>query len=148
MSIRYYLIALLLLPVVTVAEQKVSGTTFFVTDSQYNPTGEDTGYWIWSAEGIERSVEGPLGTQPIECYGSGWWDQDGSWGEGICLIGDKDDTRTIRWWKDKGEQKSHWEHLSGTGKFAGMTGSGTYQPESLSDHRSISEWEGKVTLGQ
>ena len=141
-------LALILIPFAVLAGEKVSGTTFYVFDQQNYPTGEETGYWVGNAEGIQHPAEGPLGTSPIECHGAGFWAKEGSWGEGICLIGEKDDTRVMRWWRDKGEQVSYWEHVSGTGKYASMTGKGTYKGQRLTANRWITEWEGEVTPGQ
>jgi len=130
------------------AGERVRGTSFFMVDDQGWETGADTGYWIWHGNGIQNSTEGPLGTNPIECHGAGFWDANGSWGEGICRSGSGDDIRTIRWWREKGEKIGYWEDLHGTGKFAGMTGQGTYVSKPLPDGRQMSEWEGEVTMAQ
>jgi hypothetical protein len=141
-------LVLLLFPLTAIAGEKVSGTNFFVVDNQSWETGDGTGYWIWHGEGVHYSAEGPLGTVPTECHGAGFWDPNGSWGEGICVTGSGDDVRTVRWWNEKGEKTHHWENLSGTGKFAGMTGQGTYVSKPLPDDRHMSEWEGEVTLAE
>ena len=49
---------------------------------------------------------------------------------------------------NQGWETHHWENLSGTGKFAGMTGQGTYVSKPLPDGRHMSEWEGEVTLAE
>ena len=119
-------LVLLLLPLTAIAGEKVKGTTYFVVDQQGWQTGEGTGYWIWHGNGISQSVEGPLGTVPSECHGAGFWDENGSWGEGICIHGDGDDTRTVHWKRDKGQKVGQWTNVLGTGKFAGMTGGGAH----------------------
>lgn len=138
--------AVLLLPIATHAGEKISGTIFYVVDQQAWETGEDTGYWIWHGRGITHSTEGPFGTFPTECHGAGFWDANGSWGEGICVDGSGDDTRIGHWKKDKGEEVGRWEFVSGTGKFAGIKGQGTYTPTPLPGNRHVSEFEGEVTL--
>ena len=101
---------------------------------------------MWHGTGVQHSAEGPLGTSASECHGAGFWDKDGSFGEGICVIGAGDDVRVIHWKRDKGEKVGRWKHLSGTGKFADMTGEGTYEGQSLPGGRYISEWDGEVTI--
>jgi hypothetical protein len=141
-------LVLLLFPFTAIAGEKVSGETFYVVDQQNWETGDGSGYWMWHGEGVQVSSEGPLGTNPIECHGAGFWSKDGSWGEGICVIGTDDDTRTIHWKRDKGEKVGRWEHLSGTGKYAGMTGGGTYKGQALAGGRHVNEWEGEITLAK
>ncbi len=142
------ILVLMLFPLTAIAGEKVSGTTFYVTDQQNWETGDGSGYWIWHGDGVQHSAEGPLGTSSIECHGAGFWSKDGSWGEGICVIGAGDDTRTIHWKRDKGEKVGHWKHLIGTGKYAGMTGEGTYEGHSLPGGRRVNNWEGEVTLAK
>lgn len=140
------LVALLLLPLAAVAGEKVSGTNFYVVDQPTWKTGEGSGYFMWHGEGISQSAEGPLPTSAIECHGAGFWGPDGSSGEGICVIGAEDDTRIMHWKRDMGEKFGRWEMLMGTGKFAGITGEGTYTSERLPGGRYMSQWEGEVTL--
>ncbi len=70
----------------------------------------------------------------------------GSWGEGICVYGAGDDTLTDYWKRDQGQEVGQWKYLSGTGKFAGIAGAGTYKNQPSPDGYSISAWEGEVTL--
>ena len=84
-------LALVLFPLTAIAGEKVKGTSFFVVTEQVWETGEETGYWMWHGEGVQHSTEGPLGTSPTECHGAGFWNKDGSWGEGICVVGTGDD---------------------------------------------------------
>jgi hypothetical protein len=124
-SLMVFLV-LLLFPLTAIAGEKVKGTTYFVVNQH----------------------EGPLGTGPSECHGAGFWDENGSWGEGICVHGDGDDTRTVHWKRDKGQKVGQWTNLLGTGKFAGITGGGSYTTTSLPGNRHISEWDGEVTLAE
>jgi hypothetical protein len=146
-SLMVFLV-LLLFPLTAIAGEKVKGTTYFVVNQQGWKTGDGTGYWIWHGDGVSQSVEGPLGTGPSECHGAGFWDENGSWGEGICVHGDGDDTRTVHWKRDKGQKVGQWTNLLGTGKFAGITGGGSYTTTSLPGNRHISEWDGEVTLAE
>jgi hypothetical protein len=139
---------LLLFPFTAFAGEKVKGTNFYVTDVQNWETGDGTGYWIFHGEGVSNSMEGPLGTNALECHGAGFWDKEGSWGEGICVHGAGDDTRISSWKRGKGEKVGQWKILSGTGKYVGMTGQGSYTPTSLPGNRHMSEWEGEITLAE
>ncbi len=137
-----------LIPFTTLAGDKVKGTTFFSWDSQFWETGDGTGYWIRHGKGIEHVTEGPLETNPIECHGAGFWDKEGSWGEGICVIGAGDDTHTSHWKYDKGQEVGQWKYTSGTGKYAGIKGEGTTRFIELPAGRSMSEWEGEVSFAK
>ena len=141
-------LVLLLFPLIAFAGDKVKGTSFFVTDNQNWKTGEKTGYWAFHGKGVANSVEGPLGTVRIECHGAGFWNANGSGGEGICLHGADTDTWTSSWKRDMGQKVGQWKILSGTGKFAGITGEGSYTPMKVSEDRHVSEWEGEVSLAK
>jgi hypothetical protein len=137
-----------LLPFTALAGDKVKGTNFFVVEAQNWETGKGTGYWIWHGKGVSHSIEGPLGTDSVDCHGAGFWDKDGSWGEGICVNAAGDDSRTSSWKKDRGQKVGQWKILTGTGKFAGIKGGGSYIPTRLPEGRHMSEWEGEITLAK
>ena len=141
-------LVLLLFPLTAIAGEKISGTNFFVVDGQEWETGDGSGYWMWHGTGVSRTLEGPGDTNAIECHGAGFWDKEGSWGEGICVETIGDDTVTSDWKEEKSQEVGQWKFLSGTGKYAGVTGGGTYKSQSLAGGRSISEWEGEVTLAE
>ena len=141
-------LVLLLFPLTAIAGEKVSGTDFFVVDDQSWETGDGSGYWIWHGTGIKQVNEGPFETQAIECHGAGYWDKEGSWGEGICVEGTGDDIIMSSWKEEKGQEVHQLKYLSGTGKSAGITGGGTYTSQSLPGGRNIAEWEGEVTLAE
>lgn len=130
------------------AGEKVKGTNFFNVNQENWQTGEKDGYWIWHGRGVSHSLEGPLETISVECHGAGFWNAESSWGEGICVHSSGEDTRTSHWKRDKGQELGQWEMLSGTGKFAGLIGQGTYKSTPLSDTSSMSEWKGEVTLAE
>ena len=58
----------------------------------------------------------------------------------------KTDSRVSHWWKEKGQKVGQWKVLTGTGKYAGMKGEGTYNSMQLPEGRHMTEWEGVVTL--
>lgn len=130
------------------AAEKIKGANYMVVDSQNWQTGENSGYWMISAQGVSQYLEGPFETGAVECHGAGFWDAEGPWGEGICVHGKGDDTRTSSWKRGKGEDLGHWEITGGTGKYAGITGQGTYKPTTLPGGRLVSEFEGEITLAK
>ena len=142
------ILTFVLIPFTVLAGDKIKGTNFFTEDTQAWETGDGTGYWIWHAKGIEHPTEGPLGTNPIECHGAGFWDKEGSWGEGICIIGAGDDTHTSHWKYDKGQEVGKSKYVSGTGKYIGIKGEVTIKNNKLPAGRSMSEWEGEVSLAK
>jgi len=148
MRIMTILLALLLFAPNAFAAEKVKGANYMVVDSQNWQLSENSGYWRISARGVSQVLEGPLETSAVECHGAGFWDAQGSWGEGICLHGDGDDTRTSAWKRGKGEELGSWEITGGTGKYAGATGQGTYKPTNLPGGRLVSEFDGEVTLAK
>ena len=138
----------MLSPLTTLAAEKIKGTSFFVVDQQNWETGKDTGYWMWHGKGVSQFALGPFETLSIECHGAGFWAKDESWGEGICVQGAGDDTFTSDWKRDKGQKVGQWSYLSGTGKYAGITGKGTYISTPVAGDRHMSEWEGEVTFAE
>ncbi|MCP4330237.1 MAG: hypothetical protein GY791_17570 [Alphaproteobacteria bacterium] len=141
-------VILMLFPLTALAGEKVSGTNFLVSETDNWQTGENSGYWVFEGTGVSHSPDSVFGTEAIECHGAGFWDESGTWGEGICLHGDGDDTRTSSWKRDQGKSVGHWKLLSGTGKYAGIAGQGTFRPTQLSGGRTVSEWEGEITLAE
>ena len=133
-------------PLTALAGEKVKGANYMVVDSQNWQTGEKSGYWMINAQGVAQYAEGPFETAAVECHGAGFWDAEGSSGEGICVQSEGDDTRTSSWKRGKGEELGHWEMLGGTGKYAAITGQGTYKPTQMPGGRLVSNLEGEVTL--
>jgi len=141
-------LVLALIPQTALAAEKVTGTDFFVVEQEDWETGDDAGFWIWHGKGVSQPHTGPLESEAIDCHGAGFWDDDKYWGEGICVHGEGDDTRTSSWKKAKGEERGQWKILTGTGKYEGMTGQGTYKSTPLAGDYQVSEVEGEITMGQ
>jgi len=140
--------AVLLLTVPAIAGEKVTGTNYMVVDQQSWKTGDKTGYWMMHATGVSETVGGNLGRSAVECHGAGYWGAGGPWGEGICVHGTGDDTRTSTWKRGKGQEPGVWKFIGGTGKFKGITGEGTYMPTNLPGKRIVSDWKGEINLPQ
>ena len=140
------ILTFVLIPFTALAGDKVKGTSFYSGDVQGWETGDESGYFIWHAKGVSHSTEGPLGTNPIDCHGAGHYDKEGSRVEGICILGAGDDTAIQSFKSDKGQ--GQWKMLKGTGKYTGMKGEGTYTHTDLPAGRSMSEWEGEMSLAE
>lgn len=140
------ILAIFLFPLTAVAAEKVKGTNYMIVESQGWPTGNSAGYWMMNATGVTQYTLGPMGPGATECHGAGNWGADGNEGEGICVHTEADGTRTSLWKIGKGEAIGHWEIVSGTGKYVGITGQGTYKSMKLPNGRVISEFEGDITL--
>ena len=145
---KYILIILMfmLIPFTVLAGDKIKGTSFHVGDAQAWETGEGSAYFIWHAKGVSHATEGPTGTDPIECHGAGHFDKEGSQVEGICILGAGDDTITQSFKSENG--KGQWKYLTGTGKYKGVEGEGTYTHTDLAAGRAIAEWEGEMSLAK
>ena len=120
MKTKNLFVLLALLPLTTFAGEMAKGSNYLVLDNQSWPTDE----------------------------ASGFWSKNGSRAERICLHGSGDDTFKSHYKMDEGQTTGHWKMLSGTGKYAGITGEGTYTPTMLPGGRAISNWEGEVTLAE
>lgn len=129
-----------------IAGEKVNGTNFYVVKEQSFETGETTGYWMWHGKGISTEATGVLETHPVDCHGAGFWDADGSWGEGICVNVVGDDSYIAHWKREKGQKVGQFKYLSGTGKFAGISGGGTYKTAQRFPDSQVTDWEGEIIL--
>ncbi len=139
--------ALFLVPVASLAAEPISGTNSLVVETTGYPTSDDGGYWMTSSQGVAVFDDNKFEPEAVECHGSGYWDSEGGWGEGICLYGVEGDTRTSSWRMEKGSDVGKWEILNGTGKFEGMTGQGTYTTTSVpGGNRVVTRWEGEYAM--
>jgi hypothetical protein len=138
----------LLSPLSGIAGESVNGQNYLVLDNQAWPTGEQSGFYLFNGSGVSNVINGPTETGAIECHGSGFWGAEGSRGEGICLHGAGDDTYTSTYKMELGANNGQWQILGGTGKYAGISGEGTYIPNPLPGNRAISTWQGEITLAE
>ena len=150
MKIQHLVLFLMLSPITSFAGDTAKGTNFLVLDNQSWPTGEKSGFYVFSGKGVTKAIEGPIETIAVECHGSGFWDQNGSRGEGICLHGTGDDTYTSSYKREIGQSSGQWIIIegTGTGKYAGISGEGTYTSEQVPGGRLVSTWDGVISLSQ
>jgi hypothetical protein len=91
-----------------------------------------------------NTASNPFGTSIQDCTGSGTVGTDGSQGMtyGYCAGIDRFGDVFFIWWNTDG-QAGNWGLMGGTGKFDGMTATGTTrQLTEWSDGRNIISWEG------
>jgi hypothetical protein len=133
------------------ADVKVDATMTFVTVSNETSRLSD-GRTImrFHQKGIIRASDAnsPFNLSPQDCVGTIVTDKDGKsfQGAGSCDAVDKDGDIWWLWWSD-GAEGSPWGVIRGTGKYEGMTGSGTTVTDvQLADGRSSITVKGTVTL--
>lgn len=135
-----------LIPATAMAAEEVSGRNYLLADSQFWPTGETTGYWISSAKGVRVANDPDKKPEPTECNGSGYWDAEGTWGEGVCRYGDETDFVLSSYKTEKGADTGVWEILNAGGTYAGVSGSGTYKSTAGLRGALVSVWEGEISM--
>lgn len=138
--------ALFLVPAASLAAEPISGTNSMVVETTGFATSDDGGYWMTNSQGVTLFDDSRFEPEAVECHGSGYWDNEGGWGEGICLYGAGDDTRTSSWKLEKGSDVGTWAILNGTGKYEGISGHGTYTTADLpGGKRVVTTWEGEYS---
>jgi hypothetical protein len=142
------LAALLFLPQVLSAGEKVAVTNFYVVNYEEIEAGADV-FWKEDNSGTFTVNEGPIEPGFVRCVGSGFGGPGGVSGGGVCVYGDEVDTFTMRW-QVVSFGVNKWHIVSSTGKYSGMTGAGTTKTRITSKflklaHR-ISDWEGEIEL--
>ncbi|MCU9838224.1 hypothetical protein OEZ49_10645 [Ruegeria sp. WL0004] len=140
--------AAVLVPQYLIASEKVSATNFYVVKQEQIPAGENV-FWKEDNYGTYTIHEGSIDAGFVRCVGSGFGGPGGITGGGVCVYGAHEDTFTMRW-EVVSFGFNKWQIVSATGKYSGMTGSGTTRTRVASQfmalpHR-ISDWEGEVNL--
>lgn len=105
-------------------------------------------------------MSGPIAAGRIECRGTNFWNKSVAEASGVCVFGDGDaDDRWMLRYRmtntdraagttERFKRIGEWTVVGGTGRFSGMTGSGTYMAEgAVADgHKYRTRWEGEVTI--
>ena len=137
-----------LTPFSSFAAEAANGQNFLVLDNQAWPTGENSGFYQFNGSGISNVINGPGETSAVECHGAGFWGPEGNRAEGICVHGAGDNTYTSTYKLEAGSENGQWQILGGTGKYANISGQGTYVPNRLPGNRAISNWQGEISLAE
>ena len=146
----------LLLPLQVNAGELIGGTNTYVMASRDWKTDEYSGYYIYDSTGTTEWKSGSFEDGPVECHGAGFWTPAEITGEGICIFGAPPNQWTVAHqmppgsnpWNAKVKTKFHrqgvWKVTNGTGKYVGMTGSGTFVSDQLADGQKTTWFEGEV----
>jgi hypothetical protein len=151
------MISLILFGIPALAAEPVKGTSSSSSEIRMWKTGENSGYYVYGSEGTSAWEAGPFEDMPIECHGAGFWSPTEVLGEGICIFGAEPDQWTVvqqmvegsNLWSEKtnlSDRTGDWNVVHGTGRYAGMTGSGTFTARDLENGKRITEIEGEVEL--
>jgi len=149
-------LALVLLAVPAWAGELIAGINTYISDARTWKTGEFAGYYIYDSKGTTVWKKGPLQDGPVECHGAGFWTPKEIMGDGICIFGAAPDRWTVaheltpgaNLWNAQDKNPFHrrgvWRVVQGTGRFVGMTGTGTFVSNELADGRKTTLFEGEV----
>ncbi len=142
------------------AGEPVKGTNTSESTSRLWETGANSGYYMADSEGTTAWETGPFEDAPIECHSAGFWTSAEVVGDGICIFGVEPDRWTVvqemapgsNLWADKQsdmtQRQGVWRVVHGTGRFEGMTGSGTFVARRLADGSATTEVEGEIELAR
>jgi hypothetical protein len=97
---------------------------------------------------LADDTSSPLHLSLQDCGSAAVGDGAGMPGEdsGVCVAADKDGDVWWLWYNNKGDER-RWSVISGTGKYEGMTGSGTTEVLSyMPDGRLAITWSGTINM--
>ncbi len=140
------------------AGELFSGThTYQPVVEEWNPIPA-AGWWNADMVGEYKPMSGPIPASRIECRGVGFWNKSNREANGVCVFGEQPDTWMLRYHTTETNRASRtaagykpvgeWTVVGGTGRYKGMTGSGTYLAEwaGVENDEYRTRWEGEVTI--
>lgn len=135
-----------------------SGTHTYRPDSEiWNPVPA-AGWWTSTMVGEYEPMSGPIPAGRIECRGGGFWNKSIREANGVCVFGTPPDVWMLRYHATETNRAKRtaagyipvgeWTVVGGTGRYGGMTGSGTYLAEGAvaESGKYRTRWEGDLTL--
>ncbi|MDH3667945.1 MAG: hypothetical protein OEN23_13545 [Paracoccaceae bacterium] len=138
------------------AGELISGTNSYETTERWWMTTDGSGYYMYDSEGQIEMKTGPLPDGPVECHGAGFWSPRRIQGEGVCIFGAPPHRWTVTFIMDPEsrvaktaegyQRRGTWMVANGSGKYLGMTGSGTFITDDVVDMKKTTHWEGEVEL--
>jgi len=138
----------LLAPTFVLAGERVSGENSYARKEQ-NWQLNNSVYWQQTNVGTFTVTEGPLDPGFVDCLGAGFGRAEGVRGEGICIFENAEGSFTWTWQAIPGAL-NQWQVAAATGKYKGMTGSGTaksrIQSEFTAMQHRVTTWEGEIEL--
>lgn len=151
-------VAILLLAAPAKAGDLFSGThTYLPVADTWSPIPA-SGYRTLVMSGVYEPISGPIPAGPIECRGTNFWNRSIAEAQGVCVFGAGADQWMLRYRMTNTDQSAQtaerfrrigeWRAVGGTGKYAGIIGSGTYMAEGAvgGEGRYRTQWEGEISL--
>jgi hypothetical protein len=137
------------------AGEMISGTNTYATEQRTWKTGEFSGYYMYDSTGTFEAHSGLLPNSPVECHGAGFWTPEEILGDGVCIFGEAPHRWTVAFEMVPGEKfnaqtaeryqrRGTWTVVSGTGKYVGTTGTGSFVSGTVVNGRKTTQWEGEV----
>ena len=110
--------------------------------------GHSLAWWRGDGVGFDDDPTSPAHLVTADCAGTYEFMPDETYTvTGFCTYTTRDgDKYYLKWWESPGMEEGRYEYTGGTGKFAGITGGGTYTGEELTDTLSTSQFEGVMEL--
>lgn len=149
--------------IVAAAAPATAGEMFSGTHT-YRPEIQDwspvpaAGYRSVVMVGDYTPDSGPIPAGRIECRGNNFWNKSVTEADGVCVFGEGADVWMLRYRMTSTDRASQtaeahrrigeWTVVGGTGRYSGITGSGTYLAEGAvaADQKYLTRWEGEVTI--
>lgn len=131
------------------ADYSTDGRTYFTqkADVFALPTGETVIQFTWNGVHMADDPSYPSNGAAQDCAGTVWIGADGAMtARGACTLTDKEgDVEALTFGGD--HTGGTFTVTGGTGKYAGASGSGSYQPATMvADDRGILAWSAAITL--
>ncbi len=141
------------------AEELFSGTHTYRPDYEMWSPVPAAGWVTSTMVGEYEALSGPIPAGRIECRGGVFWNKSIRESNGVCLFGQAPDTWMLRYQATETNRAKRttpqgyipvgkWTAVEGTGRYAGITGAGTYLAEgAVTDNgKSRTRWEGTISI--
>lgn len=140
------------------AGEMFSGTHTYRPDYQQWMPVPAAGFRSLVMVGDYVPASGPIPAGRVECRGTNFWTKSVVEADGVCVFGEAPDSWMLRYRMTSNDRAAltaeqhrrigEWTAVEGTGKYSGITGSGTYfsEGEVGADGLYRTQWEGEVTI--
>lgn len=110
--------------------------------------GHSFAWWRGEGVGFDDDPTSPAYLNTGDCAATYEFMPDDTYkASGFCTYTDRDgDKWFVKWWEGSDMEEGRYEYTGGTGKYAGVTGGGTYTGEELTDTLSTFTYEGVMVL--
>lgn len=142
-----------------VAGELFSGSHTYRGTTQPWMPAPGAGYAAFESVGTYTPDAGPIPKSRVECRGASFWTSDISEASGVCVFGELPDRWMLRYRmtdrelreqrRERFGRRGEWTIVGGVGRYAGITGSGTYLAKSgVAEEGGLYKtmWQGEVTI--